>query len=152
LPDESQPTGKALTPGLRRWISSPDFWTPALQEESLPAESLLTTSTQVRVVLPGVLIEANRITEGSSSTKDSLNINTRDYQMVKGKCKNLTNRNQEHWASSEPRMPTTVNPGYPNTPKKQDSDLKTYLIMVVEDFKKGINISLKEIQENSAKP
>ena len=71
--------------------------------------------------------------------------------MAKGKCKNLTNRNQEHWASSEPSTPTTVSPGYPNTPEKQDVDLKSYLMMVVEDFKKGINNSLKEIQENTAK-
>ena len=71
--------------------------------------------------------------------------------MAKGKRKNLTNRNQEHWASSELSTPTTVSPGYPNTPEKQDSDLKTYVMMVVEDFKKGINNSLKEIQENTAK-
>jgi hypothetical protein len=43
-----------------------------------------------------------------------LNINTRDFQMAKGKCKNLTNRNQEHWASSEPSTPNTANPGYTN--------------------------------------
>ena len=48
-------------------------------------------------------------------------------------------------------MPTTVSPGYPNTPKKQGMDLKSYLMMLVEDFKKGINNSLKEIQENTAK-
>jgi hypothetical protein len=71
--------------------------------------------------------------------------------MVKGKCKNLTNRNQEHWASSEPSMPTTMSPGYPSTTKKQDIVLKSYLMIVVEDLKKGINNSLKEIQENSAK-
>ena len=71
--------------------------------------------------------------------------------MAKGKCKNLTNRNQEHWASLEPSMPTTMSPGYPSTPKKQDMYLKSYLIMVVEDLKKGINNSLKEIQENTAK-
>jgi hypothetical protein len=71
--------------------------------------------------------------------------------MAKGKRKNITDRNQEHWASSEPSMPTTMSPGYPNTPKKQDADLKSYLMMVVEDFKNGINNSLKEIQENTAK-
>jgi ribosomal protein L7Ae-like RNA K-turn-binding protein len=48
-------------------------------------------------------------------------------------------------------MPTTANSGYPNTPEKQDSNLKSYLMLVVEDFKKGINNSLKEIQENTAK-
>jgi hypothetical protein len=79
----------------------------------------------------------------------------RDYQMVKGKLKNLTNRNQEHWASSEPSTPTTVSPGYHNTPEKQDSDLKSYFMMVVEDLKKGLKEktqkSLKELQENTTK-
>jgi gas vesicle protein len=42
-------------------------------------------------------------------------------------------------------------PGYPNKSKEQDTDLKSYLMMVVEDFKKSINNSLKEIQENTAK-
>jgi hypothetical protein len=71
--------------------------------------------------------------------------------MVKGKHKNLINRKLEHWASSEHSTPTTARPGYPSTPEKQDADLKSYLMMVVEDFKKGINNSLKEIQENTAK-
>jgi gas vesicle protein len=65
--------------------------------------------------------------------------------------RNLTNRNQDHWASSEPSTPTTGSPQYPNTPKKQDLDLKSYLMMMVKDFKNGINNSLKEIQENTAK-
>jgi hypothetical protein len=59
--------------------------------------------------------------------------------MAKGKCKNLTNKNQDHLASSESSKPTTVSPGYPNKTEKQDSDLKSYLMMLVEDFKKGIN-------------
>jgi hypothetical protein len=48
--------------------------------------------------------------------------NTRDYQMVKGKCKTLTSRNQDYLESSEPSTPTTVSPRYPNIPEKQDSD------------------------------
>jgi hypothetical protein len=71
--------------------------------------------------------------------------------MVEGKSRNLTNKNQDQFSSSEPSTPPTVSPGYPNTPEKQDSDLKSYLMMLVEDFKKGINNSLKEIQENTAK-
>jgi hypothetical protein len=71
--------------------------------------------------------------------------------MVKGKRKNLTNRNQDHSPSSEPSTPTSASPGYPNTPEKQDSDSKSYLMILVEDLKKGINNSLKEIQENTAK-
>jgi hypothetical protein len=50
--------------------------------------------------------------------------------MAKGKCKNLTNRNQDYSPSSEPSTPTSASPGHPNTPKKQDSDLKSYLMMV----------------------
>jgi hypothetical protein len=51
--------------------------------------------------------------------------------MVKGKHKNLTHRNKDHAPSSEPRTA--------NTPEKQDSHLKSYLMMLVKDFKKGIN-------------
>jgi hypothetical protein len=69
--------------------------------------------------------------------------------MAKGKCKNLTNRNQEHWASSEPSTPTTMSPGYARTPQKKDMDLKLYFMMVVKDLKKGINNSLKEIQNRA---
>ena len=64
--------------------------------------------------------------------------------MVKGKNKNLINRNQEHSSSSEPSTPTQPVLDTPK-PEKQDSDLKSYLMMLVEDFKKGINNSLKEI-------
>ena len=71
--------------------------------------------------------------------------------MVKGKHKNLTNRNQDHSPSSQPSTPTSASPGYPNAPEKQDSDLKSYLMMLVEDIKKDFNNSVKEIQENTAK-
>jgi hypothetical protein len=71
--------------------------------------------------------------------------------MVKGKCKNLTNRNQEHSPSSERSTPTSASPGHPNTPEKIDSDLKAHLMMMVEDIKKDFNNSLKEIQENTVK-
>jgi hypothetical protein len=77
--------------------------------------------------------------------------NNRDYQMVKGKCKNLTNRNQDYLESSESITPTTASPGYHNTSKKQDLDLKSYFMMLVENFKKDINNYLKEIQKNTAK-
>jgi hypothetical protein len=69
--------------------------------------------------------------------------------MAKGKLKNLTNRIQDHSPSSEPSTPTSASPRYPNTPEKQDSESKSYLMILVEDFKKGINYSLKEIQENT---
>ena len=71
--------------------------------------------------------------------------------MAKGKSKNLTNRNQDNSASSESNTATTAIPGHRNTPKKQDSNLKLYLMMLEEEFKKDINNSLKEIQENTPK-
>ena len=70
--------------------------------------------------------------------------------MAKGKRKNPTNRNQDHSPSSERSTPTPPSPGHPNTTKNLDPDLKAYLMMMVEDIKKDINNSLKEIQ-NTAK-
>jgi hypothetical protein len=49
-----------------------DICAPSLQEESLPAESTLTTETQERASLAGLLIEANRITVGISSNQRKL--------------------------------------------------------------------------------
>jgi len=51
-------------------------------------------------------------------------------------------------ASSEPNSPTKPKTEYPNTPEKQDLDLKSYLIMMLEDFKKDMKNSLRETQEN----
>ena len=50
----------------------PDICAPFLQEESLPAESTLTTETQERASLSGLLVEANRITGGTSSNQRQL--------------------------------------------------------------------------------
>ena len=52
---------------------------------------------------------------------------------------------------SEPSSPTSASHGYPNIPEKQDSDLKSHLMKMIEDFKKDINNFLKEIQENTGK-
>jgi hypothetical protein len=71
--------------------------------------------------------------------------------MVGGKCKNISNRKQGYLALSEPNSPTIASPGYTITLEKQDSDLKSLLKMVTEDFKMDTNNSLKEIQENTGK-
>jgi hypothetical protein len=65
--------------------------------------------------------------------------------MVVDKNKNRSNKNQGYLASSEPNSPTIASPGYTITPEKQDMDVKSLLIMMMED----INNSLKEIQENN---
>jgi hypothetical protein len=51
---------------------------------------------------------------------------------VGGKNKNISNRNQGYLASSEPNSPTTASPGYTITPEKQDIDLKSFLMMMIE--------------------
>jgi hypothetical protein len=71
--------------------------------------------------------------------------------MAGGKHKKRNNRNQGYLASSETNSPTIVNPGYTITPEKQDMYLKSLIMMMMEDFKKEINNSLKEIQENKGK-
>jgi hypothetical protein len=65
--------------------------------------------------------------------------------MTKSKPENLTKRNQGDLATSEPSSPTTTIPEYPNTQEKQDSVIKSHIMMMIEDFKKVINNSLKEI-------
>ena len=44
--------------------------------------------------------------------------------MVRGKDKNINNRNQNYLAPSEHSSLTKESPGYPNIPEKEDSDLK----------------------------
>jgi hypothetical protein len=71
--------------------------------------------------------------------------------MAGGKHKNRSNRNQGYLASSEPNSPTIASPGYTIIPERQGMDLKSLLMMMKEDYKKDINNSLKEIQENTSK-
>ena len=64
--------------------------------------------------------------------------------MARGKRRNPSNRNQDYMAPSEPNSPTKTNMEYPNTPEKQDLVSKSYLIMMLEDFKKDLKNSLRE--------
>jgi hypothetical protein len=50
--------------------------------------------------------------------------------------------------SSEPGSPTRASPGKLNTLEKQNSNLKSIIMMVIQDFKKDIH-SLKQIQERT---
>jgi hypothetical protein len=71
--------------------------------------------------------------------------------MTGGKHKNRINRNQGYLASSETNSPTIASPGYTITPENEDMVLKSLLVMMMEDFKKEIDNSLQEIQENTGK-
>jgi hypothetical protein len=76
---------------------------------------------------------------------------TRENQMAGVKHKNISNRNHGYLASWEPNSSTIGSPGYTITLEKQDLDIKSLLMMIIEDFKKDINTSLKEMQENTGK-
>ena len=67
--------------------------------------------------------------------------------MVRGKNKSLTNRNQGYLASLEHSTPTTGTPAYSNMLEKENSDLKSHLMMIIRNFKKDMNSSIKEIQK-----
>jgi hypothetical protein len=71
--------------------------------------------------------------------------------MVGGKCKNRSNIIQGYLASSEHYSSNIASPRYTITPEKQDMSLKSLLMMIMEDYKKDINNSLKEIQGNTGK-
>ena len=71
--------------------------------------------------------------------------------MAKGELRNVANRNQGIMAASEPNSPTIASPGWPNTPEKQELDLKALVRMLLEEHMKDINKSLKEIQEKMIK-
>ena len=71
--------------------------------------------------------------------------------MTRGKPRNLSIRNQDYLAPSEHISPIKANTGYPNKLEKQDLGIKSHFMMMMEDFKKDIHISRKEIQDNTSK-
>jgi hypothetical protein len=66
---------------------------------------------------------------------------------------------EQEYKQQRPRLLGIIRPQFPiqqvlDTPshqKNQDSDLKSFLTMMIEDLKKGINNSLKELKENTGK-
>jgi hypothetical protein len=95
--------------------------------------------------------DTTRITRCKGFSQIARTGSTRDIQMVGHKQKNISNRKGGYLESSELNYPTITSPGYTTTPEKQDSDIKPLLMTTIEDFKKDINNSLKEIQENTGK-
>jgi hypothetical protein len=65
--------------------------------------------------------------------------------MAGGKHMNKSNRNQGYLASSEPNPLTKASPGFTIIPEKQDMDIKSLLMIMMEDYEKGMNKFLKEI-------
>ena len=94
-----------------------------------------------------MLTEANRTTGGTSSNQRQLEHLTPEItRWRKTKVRILLTETKTTYHHHNPVLPTLRVLDTPNTSKKQDSVLKLHLMMLVEDFKKGINNSLKEIQ------
>ena len=97
-------------------------------------------------VLKHLRSKVHRPTRGtSSSQRQQDQLNTRGKLTARGKHKKLTNRNQSYLASSAPSSPNTASREYPKILAKKDSKLKAHLMMMIKDFKKDINNSLKEV-------
>jgi hypothetical protein len=118
----------------------------------LPAESALTSETQEKSTLPGLLIETNRITRGTSSNQRQLQ--QLIPEITRWREANirilLTEAKTTHHHQNVALPPHPVL-GNPNTPEKLDKDLKAYLMMMVEDIKKDFNNSLKKFRRTLIK-
>ena len=140
---------RLLQPGNRVCLSVSSLW--ALSPRVLPANRCCTAPQQS---VPKEIWSTRGAEIGlQSHMRDKKQpvtaraTNTRDNQMTKWKCRDVTNRNQGNMPTSAPNSPTTASPGYHNTPEKQYFYLKSQLMMLMVSFQKDINNSLKEIQE-----
>ena len=77
--------------------------------------------------------------------------------MARGKQKSISQGNQNSLATTEPSSLITASIGITNTPEKEDTDLKSYLKMLIEILKqngrksKKIQKLLKRKQEKHSK-
>jgi hypothetical protein len=89
------------------------------EEESFSAESTLTTQTQEKAGLPGLLTEARESQEEQPPARDNYKTNTRDYKMAKGKHKNLTNKTKTTNHHKIPALPPQSVLDIPTHPKSK---------------------------------
>jgi hypothetical protein len=109
-------------------------------------------SCQERAGPPGVLTQAYRPIEGACSRqRQQENLKPEITRRQKANARILPTEFKTTWHHQNPVLSPQQVLDTPNTPEKQDLDLKPYLMILVEDFKTEINNSLKEIQENTAK-
>jgi hypothetical protein len=103
---------------------------------------------QERAHIPGVLTQVYRLTRRTSYSQRQ-----QDQRLSDGE------RQTQESYQQKPRLLGIIITQHshhsmswiPSTPEKQDTDLKSYLMMLVEEFKKDIYNFLKEIQENTGK-
>ena len=71
--------------------------------------------------------------------------------MARGKCNIISNRSQYNWHNQKANSHYKKSPGTPTYLKNLETDLKLYLMKIIDPFKEDINNSLKDIQENKGK-
>lgn len=134
------------------WTS--DLCAPSLPEECWPwpTRECSDPGTQERASLPGVLTKTNRLTVRKSSSQTHLEHLTPEitrWQQTSMRILLTEIKTAQHYQN--PVLPPQWVLDTATHEKKQYLDLKSYLMMLVADFKKDINNSLKETQENTAK-
>lgn len=87
-----------------------------------------------KTCLPGVLTHPSSQTQRRNKLQSEAArlANIRENHMVRGKHKNINNRNQCYLASSESSFLMTASPEYPNMAEKKYSGL--HLMMMIEAF------------------
>ena len=60
--------------------------------------------------------------------------------------KSISQGNQDNQATPAPSSPITANSRMPNTPEKEDSDLKSYLKMMIEILKQEREEKQKDLE------
>jgi hypothetical protein len=108
---------------------------------------------QERTGLPEIQTQAYRCTgETSSSLRWQEHLIPEITRWQKANVRILPTKTKTTWQCQNAVLSPQQVLDTPNTLKKQDLDLKSYLMMLVEDFKMDISNSLKEILVNMEKP
>ena len=87
----------------------------AAHQQSVPGETQSSSGVEIALLANRGFMQ-QPVTTGLTKISDK--------QIAKGKCRNVTNRNQGNMAASKPNSLTTGIPVFPNIPEKQDLDLK----------------------------
>jgi hypothetical protein len=97
------------------------------------------------------LTQAYRLTGGtSSSQRHQEHLTPEIIRQRKANTRILPTETKTTWNPKNTVLTPQQVLDTPNTPEKQDSDLKSYHMMLLGDFK-NINNSINEMQENTAK-
>jgi SMC interacting uncharacterized protein involved in chromosome segregation len=108
-------------------------------------------SCQGKVGLPGVLTQAYRPARGKSSIQRQHDqLIPEITRLQKASIRTLPTETKGTWHHQNPVLKPQQILDTP-THQKSKTDLKSHLMMLIQGFKKDVNNSIKEIQENTGK-